>query len=108
MNITDRMLTLAKEKKITQKQIEEYLGIEQPTIAKWKSRGINPPAELIPEIAKLLDVSIEWLMIGYENKGEYLTSQEKYLIKLFRKGNESGRERIIEQAELLSQKYKFM
>lgn len=105
MNITDRMLMVANNKKITQKQIGIHLGIEQPTIAKWKSRGTNPPAELIEPIAELLGVSVQWLMTGKESE---ISEEEQKILQLYKNLSSKGKERLEEYAELLSQKYKNM
>ncbi len=53
-----------KEKNITQSQLAEMLNITDRAISKWEN-GINmPDASTIPELCKILDISINDLFSG--------------------------------------------
>lgn len=53
---------------ITQKGLADYLGISQPAVSLYL-RGRVPPAEVLLQIAKLGNTTVEWLLTG-ENAPE--------------------------------------
>lgn len=83
MKISERIFELMKAKKITQAELAEALGITQPSVGNWKTRGTTPPMEYLPTICDVLGVSWEYLITGTESN-EYLLPEEKELIKQFR------------------------
>jgi phage repressor protein C with HTH and peptisase S24 domain len=50
--------------KVTQKQIAEHFGIERVNVTQWEGDTTRPDGYRIPELAKLLQVSEEWLREG--------------------------------------------
>ncbi len=55
---------LRKEKKMTQKQVADALGISDKTISKWE-RGLGcPDVSLLGELSTLLGVDIEKILVG--------------------------------------------
>jgi transcriptional regulator with XRE-family HTH domain len=65
MRTGERVLLTAKIKGITQADIAEKLGIRPAAVSLWGKDGRNPPAKRLPEVAKILGVSVEFL-IGEE------------------------------------------
>ncbi|MCT4604939.1 MAG: helix-turn-helix domain-containing protein [Marinisporobacter sp.] len=58
------ILSLRKEKNMTQKEIAEALNISDKTISKWE-RGLGcPDISLINELSNILGVNVEKLLIG--------------------------------------------
>ncbi len=52
--------TLRKEKKITQEQLANYLGVSPQAVSKWEN-GSYPEGDLLPKIAEFFSVSIDYL-----------------------------------------------
>lgn len=84
MKISERIFELMKAKKITQAELAEALGITQPSVGNWKTRGTTPPMEYLPTICEVLGVSWEYLITGEETK-QHITSEELYLVEQYRK-----------------------
>ena len=74
----DRVESILKEKRLTQKELAEDLGLRRPTLSDWKKNGAVPAADICLRIAEYLGVSVEWLVTGKESA---LTSEEKTLLK---------------------------
>lgn len=74
----DRVESILKEKRLTQKELAEDLGLRRPTLSDWKKNGAVPAADICLRIAEYLGVSVEWLVTGKETA---LTSEEKTLLK---------------------------
>lgn len=101
--IVSRIFFCMKDKGITQKQVADMLGIGQGTVAGWKQRNCPPPINYISDIAKLLGVSIDYLVTGGDNPIKYkLDSDEQYLIRLFRVSSEEDKSAILRHAIALS------
>lgn len=63
----ERLERLIKEKKLTQTAVADSVGIRRPTISDWKKNGSYPTADVAVKIAKLLDVSTEYLITGQDD-----------------------------------------
>ena len=74
----DRVESILKEKRLTQIELAEDLGLRRPTLSDWKKNGAVPAADICLRIAEYLGVSVEWLVTGKETA---LTSEEKTLLK---------------------------
>lgn len=58
------ILTLRKEKNLTQKNLAELLNISDKTISKWE-RGLGcPDVSLLPSLSDILGTNIEKLLLG--------------------------------------------
>lgn len=64
MNIGIQIYTLRKEKKITQAQLAEKLGVSEQAVSKWENNQCAPDVSLFPIIADFFAVSIDRLF-GY-------------------------------------------
>ena len=64
MNIGTNIYTLRKEKKITQAQLAEKLGVSEQAVSKWENDQCAPDVSLFPIIADFFGVSIDRLF-GY-------------------------------------------
>ena len=61
--------TLRKEKKITQKQLAEKLGITDRAVSKWENGKSMPDLALLKPLCNILNISINELLCGeYVNK----------------------------------------
>lgn len=75
MKIGENICTLRKAKNLTQQQIADSLGVSVAAVSKWESASAYPDIELLPKIANLFDVSVDYLL-GYEMKETDITIDE--------------------------------
>ncbi len=66
MTISDRVFDLAKQKKITQNDIAEACNVRQSTVSDWKRGRSLPSVDKIGDLAKLLDTTTDYLILGIE------------------------------------------
>ncbi len=64
MNIGANIYALRKEKKITQAQLAEKLGVSEQAVSKWENNQCAPDVSLFPIIADFFGVSIDRIF-GY-------------------------------------------
>ncbi len=65
--------TLRKEKGWTQSQLAEKLQISDKAISKWESNKGDPSLEFLPELARLFDVTLDFLMTGKQQEEKFIT-----------------------------------
>ncbi|MFZ0390287.1 MAG: helix-turn-helix transcriptional regulator [Calditrichia bacterium] len=58
-----RIRKIMKEKKLTQQNLSQLLQISQPSISQYL-QGRIPPANVLHEIAKIGNTTMEWLVSG--------------------------------------------
>ena len=78
MNIGTNIYTLRKEKKITQAQLAEKLGVSEQAISKWENDQCAPDVSHFPIIAEFFGVSIDRLF-GYHTSS--YTDEVQAIIK---------------------------
>lgn len=91
---SDRLDTVLKEKKITQKELAEKIGIRRPTISDWKKNGACPPIDIALRIADYLGVDCRWLVTGEESETITLSQEEKKLLAEWRELSGQDKEEI--------------
>ncbi len=64
--LVEKIRELMKEKGIKQKDLVEYLGVNQPSVSKWLSTNeairLDIPNTILAKIARYLGVSVEYLL----------------------------------------------
>lgn len=75
MNVTQRIFAIATEKRITLTELAEKIGISYGTVASWKRRGTQPPADKITTIAQALDVPVSCLLEGTEIEPQQICNE---------------------------------
>ncbi len=72
MSIGTNIYTLRKQKKITQLQLAEKLGVSEQAVSKWENDQCAPDISLIPVIANYFGVSIDRIfgyhMVSYDKE----------------------------------------
>ena len=66
LTINGRVFQLLIDQKRKQKELANFLELNERNIATWKGRGTDPPAKLAFQIAEFFGVSVEWLLTGKE------------------------------------------
>jgi len=88
--------TKRKEKNITQSNLAEMLGVTDRAVSKWETGICMPDAGTIPELCKILNISINDLFSGETvEKKEYYKKLEENLLKMIK-------EKQLRDKELLS------
>ena len=55
-----------KEKKLTQEQLAEKLGISNKTVSKWENGKCMPDYAVVESLCEVLDITIAELLVGKE------------------------------------------
>ena len=65
LKLSDNIVRLRHEKKLTQEELADFMGVTKASVSKWE-KGINTPdLLLLPQLAAFFDVTIDKL-VGYE------------------------------------------
>ena len=75
--ITDRIWERANQLKLQQKQIAKATGATSPTVNNWFNHASEPSAKYLEELANILNVSIQWLVTGYDLENNVLENNIK-------------------------------
>lgn len=70
---------LRKEKKITQEQLAEKLGIARRTVSRWETGSNLPDIDLLMQLSDLYEVDLREILDG-ERKNEMLEQETKETI----------------------------
>ena len=65
--IVERILSVMKQKKITDKQLTSYLGINKSAVTDWKTGKTKSFKRYIDQIANYLDVPVDYLLGNIDN-----------------------------------------
>lgn len=64
MAVINRIKAVLAEKQLTGKWLAEEIGKSENAISKWCSNKVQPPLEVLLEIATLLSIDIRELLIS--------------------------------------------
>ena len=64
LNISNNIVQLRHEKKITQEQLAEFIGVTKASVSKWENNQSIPDITILPQLATFFDVTVDEL-IGY-------------------------------------------
>ncbi len=69
----ERLKDLRKKKGLTQAQLAELLYVTDKAVSKWETGEGKPEINILIELAKVLDVSLDYLLTGEEKEPEIVT-----------------------------------
>lgn len=75
---------LRKNRKMSQKELGDYLGIGVSSISMWESEKREPDLNHLKAIARLFGVSTDYILFGNSNDDIELTTAEAYVLSLYR------------------------
>lgn len=79
-NIGKFIASLRKEKKLTQEQFAELLGVNNRSVSRWENGTCIPDLSLFQMIADELDVEVSELINGQRmNRDEYFIKEKAYM-----------------------------
>lgn len=61
MKLNERIAYARKKAGLSQIDLADLLGVSRQSVSKWETGEANPDINKIPELAKTLNVSIDWL-----------------------------------------------
>ena len=95
MNTFDKIDFILKQKKIRQIDLTNFLGVSKAIYSSWKSGRTDSYYKFIPQIAKFLNVSTDYLLLEKESTSSITTSdEEQRLILAYREHDESTKKAI--------------
>ena len=60
--LKDRLKSERNKKKISQRQLGDYIGVSQQTIGSWETGRTQPDQESLKQLAQFFNVSLDYLM----------------------------------------------
>ena len=64
------LATLRKEKKWTQAELGEKLGVTNKTVSRWETGNYLPPVEMLEQLSELYGLTINELLCGKKLENE--------------------------------------
>ena len=77
--LNERIKNLRKENNLTQLQLAEMLNVTDKAISKWEVGEANPDIGLLPKLAVIFNVTIDYLMTGKAPEKEIITMSKAEL-----------------------------
>lgn len=102
MSIIAKITQLLDSKKISQKDLTDYLGIDKSTFSQWKNGKSQSYNKYLSKIAEFLNVSTDYLLNNSEKndeKDDGNTDRVKILFRHLQDIPENDREQLIDTLE---------
>ena len=98
--IAEQILNLRKAKGLTQAELGERVGVTFQAVSKWERGETLPDIVLLPDLAKVLETSIDNILLGGEKQIEYkgkidVSQMKKGFEYLKQMGESLGKENLI-------------
>lgn len=103
LNFSENITRLRREKKLTQEQLADFVGVTKASVSKWETKQSMPDILLLPQLAAFFDVTIDELL-GYEPQLSKEQMQKKYL-ELAASFAKEPFEAVIERVEKVQKEY---
>jgi len=58
----EKIFSMAKEKKVSQKELAQNIGVSPSVLSDWRSGRLKPSAEAISKLAKYFGVTTDYLL----------------------------------------------
>lgn len=102
-----RLATIRQNKKISQTDVANKLGIAQTTYSGYENGTRKIPLELIEKLASIFDVSPTYLVTGNHpiHDSDSITKDEIVIINTFRNLTPAGQNFVLESLDLARMKY---
>ena len=103
--VGEQIAVLRKSKGLTQSELGERIGVSFQAVSKWERGETLPDITLLPDLAKILETTIDFILLGSEKVIEYkgkftVTDVKKGLNCLKNVGEYLGAENIIYRAAI--------
>lgn len=101
MNTAERIFALLDESGMEQKQFAELIGATDKIVSKWRNSGLKSYRKYLPQIAEVLNTTVEYLLTGEQKEksetlsGSGLSEGEELLISLFRMLSQEDKDAVL-------------
>lgn len=75
--IGNRISRLRKGKSMSQEALAEQLGVSSQAVSKWENDQSCPDISLLPQLAKLLDITVDELLTGNSNEVRMMPEEQR-------------------------------
>lgn len=84
LHFADNILKLRHQRKITQEELADFIGVTKASVSKWETKQSMPDILLLPVLASFFDVTVDELL-GYQPQlsKEQIQKQYIHLTSLF-------------------------
>lgn len=98
--VAEQICLLRKAKGLTQSELGERLGVSFQAVSKWERGETLPDTLLLPDLARVLETSVDYILSGGEKQIEYkgkisVSDMKKGLDCLKNMGEFLGKDNII-------------
>lgn len=69
--VAEQIAVLRKAKGLTQSELGERLGVSFQAVSKWERGEALPDTALLPDLANILETSVDYILSGGEKQMEY-------------------------------------
>jgi len=80
MSFADNLQSIRREKHISQEELAEIIGVSRQAISKWEQGSGYPETEKLLVLAKGLNVSLDYLMLGEMKAAENIKTLSNHII----------------------------
>ena len=103
--VGEQIAVLRKVKGLTQSELGERIGVSFQAVSKWERGETLPDVTLLPDLAKILETTVDFILLGSEKVIEYkgkftVTDMKKGFNCLKNAGEYLGAENIIYRAAI--------
>lgn len=110
MTIADRIHQLRQERRWTQAELGEKVGVHQKQISSYE-RGVNVPAtDILIKLAEVFNVTLDYLAFEAQGQAAQINIQDRELLRRFEavdRFSEAEKEMAKEMLDLLILKHRF-
>ena len=98
--VGEQIAHLRKEKGLTQSELGERIGVSFQAVSKWERGETLPDTSILPDLARVLETTVDYILLGGEKileyKGKFSVSDMKRgLIAIKNSGEFLGKDNLI-------------
>lgn len=102
MGISENIKEIRRKYSLTQQQLGEIAGVSDKAVSTWESGTAEPRMGAVQRIANHFNIRMSDIVDDSPAFVPVLTDSERILLDYYRSLNETGKDRLMEQAELLA------
>ena len=72
MSVSENIFRILNERRISQKQFAQMIGVPESTISDWKQKGKSPSADRIMDICRALEVDPYDILLDKSEQVDYI------------------------------------
>ena len=62
LQFADNLTRLRREKKVTQEELADFIGVTKASVSKWETRQSLPDILILPQLASFFNVTVDELL----------------------------------------------